>query len=188
MRRRTHHRLDRGTTRQHRLSRKECPRGRKTRSCCRSWLLQRRGNPRLRQGGNCGDASHADGHQVLRHGGCFGKQDFVYLSDEDAYRCPGWREAELPLHQRRGRAAAPALLDQCMPRLCTLKSQLHNGKERRISRWEHEDVLEEVQRAPRQQSPGHAAACGDVEHPFGTMKARKGGYRMHFLTKTLFQK
>jgi hypothetical protein len=31
--------------------------------------------------------------------GRFGKQDFVYLSDEDVYRCPAGRKARLPLHQ-----------------------------------------------------------------------------------------
>jgi hypothetical protein len=31
----------------------------------------------------------------------------------------GWRKADLPLHQRGGRAAATALLDQCVPRLFT---------------------------------------------------------------------
>jgi transposase len=43
---------------------------------------------------------------------------------------PGRREAELPLYQRRGRAAAPALLDQCMPRCA--ESALHNRQGRSI--------------------------------------------------------
>jgi hypothetical protein len=38
--------------------------------------------------------------------GRFGKQDFVYLSDEDVYRCPAGEK--LKYHYTRGRAAATA--------------------------------------------------------------------------------
>ena len=41
-------------------SRRRSPRRRRTRSRCRSGLLQRRGNPRLRQSRNYSDASQAD--------------------------------------------------------------------------------------------------------------------------------
>src|SRR5215471_8396513 len=65
---------------------------------------------------------------------------------------------------------------------CALKSRCTTGPERRITRWEHEHLLEAVQHldantvAMRQRRE-------TVEHPFGTMKARMGA--THFLTKTL---
>ena len=42
--------------------------------------------------------------------GRFGKQDFAYLPDQDAYRCPSGAIADLPLQQRRERHAAASLL------------------------------------------------------------------------------
>jgi hypothetical protein len=47
--------------------------------------------------------------------GRFGKQDFVYLSDEDAYRCPAGEKLTCQYTSDE----ATALLDQCVPRLCT---------------------------------------------------------------------
>ena len=54
---------------------------------------------------------------------------------------------------------------------------------RRISRWEHEDVLEVVQ-ARLDAAPEVARLRRQtVEHPFGTLKAWMGS--THFLTKTM---
>jgi Transposase DDE domain len=57
------------------------------------------------------------------------------------------------------------------------------GKERRITRWEHEHILEEVQRRLDTNPQAKRQRRETVEHPFGTMKARMGA--THFLTKTL---
>src|SRR4029450_5069509 len=54
---------------------------------------------------------------------------------------------------------------------------------RRITRWEHEHVLEEVQRRLDNNPQAMRQRRETVEHPFGTMKARMGA--THFLTKTL---
>ena len=44
--------------------------------------------------------------------GRFGKQDFAYLSEQDAYRCPAGADPALSLQQRRERhGAAPVLVD-----------------------------------------------------------------------------
>ena len=77
--------------------------------------------------------------------GRFGKQDFVYLSDEDVYRCPAGEKLKLPLHQRGGWAAARRYWTNVC-RDCALKPRCTSGKERRITRWEHEHVLEAVQK------------------------------------------
>ena len=64
-----------------------------------------------------------------------------------------------------------------------LKASCTTGKERRITRWEHEHVLEEVQRRLDNNPLAMRQRRETVEHPFGTMKARMGA--THFLTKTL---
>ena len=66
--------------------------------------------------------------------------------------------------------------------LCT-QASCTTGKERRITRWEHEHVLEEVQRRLDNNPLAMRQRRETVEHPFGTIKARMGA--THFLTKTL---
>src|SRR5262249_42105148 len=68
-------------------------------------------------------------------------------------------------------------------RTCALKAKCTTGKERRITRWEHEHVLEAVQQRLDANPEAMRQRRETVEHPFGTMKARMGA--THFLTKTL---
>jgi transposase len=115
--------------------------------------------------------------------GRFGKQDFAYLPDEDVYRCPSGQllpyhytniEHGMTLRRYWSTAACQG---------CAIKRQCTPSKERRITRWEHEHVVEEVQR--RLDSNPHAMRTRreTVEHPFGTIKARMGA--THFLMKRL---
>src|SRR6201993_2995963 len=77
--------------------------------------------------------------------GRFGKQDFVYLSDEDAYRCPaGEKLIYHYTNEEDGQQLRRYWTNAC--RDCARKASCTTGKERRITRWEHEHVLEEVQR------------------------------------------
>ena len=62
-------------------------------------------------------------------------------------------------------------------------SSCTTGKERRITRWEHEHVLEAVQRRLDEHPEKMRQRRETVEHPFGTIKARMGA--THFLMKTL---
>ncbi len=114
--------------------------------------------------------------------GRFGKQDFVYVAEDDAYRCPAgekltWRfnsvEDGMILHTYWTTTCAD----------CPLKSKCTTSKLRRIRRWEHEAVIDAMQerldRAPRAMRVRRAT----VEHPFGTIKAWMGA--THFKTKTL---
>jgi transposase len=57
------------------------------------------------------------------------------------------------------------------------------GKERRVSRWEYEHILEAVQRRLDEHPEKMRQRRETVEHPFGTIKARMGA--THFLMKTL---
>jgi transposase len=114
--------------------------------------------------------------------GRFGKQDFVYLPEEDAYRCPAGEQ--LPYRftsEEDGKRLRRYWTTACQD--CSLKSQCTTGPERRIPRWEHEHLLEAVQQRLDANPQAMRQRRETVEHPFGTMKARMGA--THFLTKTL---
>jgi Transposase DDE domain len=114
--------------------------------------------------------------------GRFGKQDFVYLPDEDVYRCPaGERLKYYCTNEENGQKLRRYWTNAC--RTCALKSSCTTGKERRITRWEHEHVLEAVQRRLDKNPQAMRQRRETVEHPFGTIKARMGA--THFLMKTL---
>lgn len=114
--------------------------------------------------------------------GRFDKRDFFYNKKRDEYRCPAgeraiWRmttvEAGLTLH-RYWPSACPR---------CPMKSACTPADYRRITRWEHEDVLERMQvRLDRMPQAGRLRRQ-TIEHAFGTLKSWMGA--THFLTKTL---
>ena len=74
------------------------------------------------------------------------------------------------------------LLDNAC-RACALKAKCTTGKERRIYRWEHEAVVEEVQKRLDKNPDAMRTRRETVEHLFGTIKMRMGA--THFLCKTL---
>ena len=114
--------------------------------------------------------------------GRFGKQDFRYLAEEDVYVCPAGERLAYSFTTSEmdwscGRYATKACQSRGIKNSCT------TGKERRISRWEHEHVLEAVQRRLDEHPEKMRQRRETVEHPFGTIKARMGA--THFLMKTL---
>ena len=114
--------------------------------------------------------------------GRFGKQDFVYLSDEDVYRCPAGEKLNYHYtNEEDGQQLRRYWTNAC--RDCALKPRCTTGKERRITRWEHEHVLEAVQRRLDKNPQAMRQRRETVEHPFGTLKMRMGA--THFLLKRL---
>jgi transposase len=114
--------------------------------------------------------------------GRFDKRDFVYDAQRDEYRCPA---GKIAIHRfttvENGKTLHKYWPSACVG--CHLKPQCTPAPYRRISRWEHEAVLEVVQ-ARLDKAPGTSRLRGQtVEHVFGTLKARMGA--THFLTKTL---
>ena len=114
--------------------------------------------------------------------GLFDKRDFVYYAARDEYLCPAgqaapWRfttiEHGLQLHKYWS-SACPS---------CPMKSQCTTGKNRRITRWEHEYVLDRMQQRLNVWPNPMRLRRQTVEHPFGTLKAWMGA--THFLTKSL---
>ena len=114
--------------------------------------------------------------------GLFGKRDFVYLSETDAYRCPAgqsliWRfttvEKGLTLHCYWSSTC----------KACPLKTQCTSSPQRRVKRWEHEAVIDAMQQRLDQDPDKMRIRRQTVEHPFGTLKAWMGS--THFLMRTL---
>ena len=114
--------------------------------------------------------------------GRFGKQDFRYLAEDDVYICPaGERLAYHYTNEEEGLLLRRYWTNACQS--CSVKPSCTTGKERRITRWEHEHVLEAVQRRLDEHPNKMRQRRETVEHPFGTIKARMGA--THFLMKTL---
>jgi transposase len=114
--------------------------------------------------------------------GRFGKQDFCYIADEDVYICPaGERLTYRFTSQEKGLVLRRYWANTCQS--CALKERCTTGRERRITRWEHEHVLEAVQRRLDEHPEKMRQRRETIEHPFGTIKARMGA--THFLMKRL---
>ena len=114
--------------------------------------------------------------------GRFGKQDFRYDADEDVYICPAGERLTYRYTREEGGLALRRYWTNVCPD-CPIKDLCTTGKERRIARWEHEEVLEAVQRRLDEKPEAMRQRRETVEHPFGTIKARMGA--THFLMKRL---
>ena len=114
--------------------------------------------------------------------GRFVKQDFRYVPSEDVYVCPaGEKLTYRYTNQEDGRVLRRYWTSACQT--CAIKDRCTSGKERRITRWEHEHILEVVQRRLDEHPEKMRQRRETAEHPFGTIKARMGA--THFLMKTL---
>jgi hypothetical protein len=114
--------------------------------------------------------------------GRFGKQDFVYLPEQDVYRCPAGEHLKYYYtNEENGQKLRRYWTNAC--RHCALKNSCTPSPQRRITRWEHEHVLEAVQQRLDKNPQAMRVRRETVEHPFGTIKMRMGA--THFLMKTL---
>lgn len=114
--------------------------------------------------------------------GRYNKTEFIYDTETDEYKCPAgqrliWRYASV----EKGLKLHTYWSSHCQS--CELKAQCTPSTQRRVRRWEHESVLEDMQRRLDQAPEMMRIRKQTVEHPFGTLKAWMGA--THFLTKTL---
>jgi transposase len=114
--------------------------------------------------------------------GRYNKTDFIYDTETDEYKCPAgqrliWRYASV----EKGLKLHTYWSSHCQN--CELKAQCTPSTQRRVRRWEHESVLENMQHRLDQAPEMMRIRKQTVEHPFGTLKAWMGA--THFLTKTL---
>jgi transposase len=114
--------------------------------------------------------------------GRFVKADFRYLADDDVYLCPaGERLKYYYTNQERGLTLRRYWTNACGT--CAIKHRCTTGPQRRITRWEHEHVLEAVQQRLDEHPEKMRQRRETVEHPFGTIKYWMGA--THFQMKTL---
>lgn len=114
--------------------------------------------------------------------GRFGKADFIYHAEKNEYRCPAgqsliWRSSRV----ERGLNLHRYWSSHCGQ--CEIKAQCTPSSARRVSRWEHEEILEAMQIRLDNAPDSMRIRRQTVEHPYGTLKAWMGS--THFLTKTL---
>jgi transposase len=117
-----------------------------------------------------------------RAAGRYGKEDFLYLPDRDAYRCPAGEVLTRRFETMEGDLTMSVYWTTACS-ACPLKPHCTTGKQRRVRRWEHEGVVEAL--SARMKAIGDAMAIRreTVEHPFATIKAWMGA--THFLCKGL---
>lgn len=114
--------------------------------------------------------------------GRFNKDAFVYDATKNEYICPAgealpWRVSSI----EKGMNMHCYWSSKCQG--CALKTQCTPSKNRRVRRWEHETVLEEMQRRLNDAPDMMRIRKRTVEHPFGTLKQWMGS--THFLTRKL---
>ena len=114
--------------------------------------------------------------------GYFGKRDFIYHPKDDEYQCPAGERAIYHFtREEKGK-----LIRRYWSSACThfaMKSQCTTGKNRRISRWEHESILDELEARMERAPDMMEIRRSTVEHPFGTIKSWMGS--THFQMKTI---
>ena len=114
--------------------------------------------------------------------GQFDKADFAYDAEADAYVCPAGEQLIYRFTgQQDGKAIRTYWSSNCAG--CVIKEKCTNSKERRIRRWEHEDVLERVQQRLDKDPTQLAVRSMTVEHPYGTIKSWMGA--THFKMRRL---
>lgn len=114
--------------------------------------------------------------------GQFGKRDFIYKLEDDEYECPaGERLIYRFTRQEAGKTTHRYWSSACPH--CPIKSKCTTSKYRRVSRWEHEAVLDELE-ARLDREPQRMRTRREVaEHPFATLKSWMGS--THFQMRTL---
>jgi len=114
--------------------------------------------------------------------GRFDKADFIYIARDDEYQCPAGQRAIYRFSEEDKGLLLRRYWSSACPR-CPMKAQCTPSAYRKISRWEHETVLEAVQRRLDKQPQAMTLRRRTVEHVFGTLKHWMGS--THFLTRTL---
>jgi len=114
--------------------------------------------------------------------GRFDKADFIYDAQNNEYRCPAGQRLSLRTSCKERDLTLLRYWSSNCPS-CAIKDKCTPGNERRVSRWEHEDLLEAMQKRLDEAPDSMRIRRQTVEHPYGTIKLWMGS--THFLTKTL---
>jgi len=117
--------------------------------------------------------------------GIFNLSLFKYDAKKDIYICPAQKELTYRfIGFERGMNIRKYFLDIMTCRACDLKSQCTNSPaQRRMSRWEHQDRIDQMNELMETQPDSMLIRKQTVEHPYGTIKCWMGA--THFLTRRL---
>ena len=106
--------------------------------------------------------------------GQYSKDDFAYEADTDSYHCPAGEQLTNRFTSiEDGKALRIYWTTACSG--CAVKARCTTGKERRIRRWEHEDVLDAMQQRLDAMPEAMDLRRQTAEHVFGTLKHWMGG-------------
>jgi transposase len=114
--------------------------------------------------------------------GQFDKRDFRYNPRRDEYRCPAGERAIWRFKTIEHDQVIHKYWSSACPR-CPIKAQCTTGDYRRIARWEHEAVLEAMEKRLEKMPDAARIRRQTIEHVFGTLKSWMGS--THFLMKRL---
>jgi transposase len=114
--------------------------------------------------------------------GRFSKLDFIYIARDDEYQCPAGERAVFRFATIENGLTIRKYWSSACPR-CPLKTQCTTSSYRRITRWEHERILEAMQRRLDRRPDAMTLRRRTIEHVFGTLKHWMGS--THFLTRGL---
>jgi transposase len=114
--------------------------------------------------------------------GRFDKADFIYDAEKNEYRCPAgqaltWRFSNV----ENGMTNHRYWSSSCKG--CAIKDKCTQSQQRRVTRWEHQDLLDDMQARLDDNPDAMRLRRSSVEHPYGTIKLWMGA--THFLTKGL---
>ena len=114
--------------------------------------------------------------------GQFDRSEFHYIEADDEYECPaGERLIYRFTREEKGKLIRRYWSSACSH--CSLKPRCTTGKNRRVSRWVLEEVVERAAARLAEKPDAMQIRRTTVEHPYGTLKCWMGA--THFLTKTL---
>ena len=117
-----------------------------------------------------------------RKKGMYVKADFAYDAEADVYRCPvGETLTYRYTTEEAGLVVRRYWTNVCQT--CPLKARCTTGKERRITRWEHEHLVDAMRDRMSRDPSLMALRRSTAEHPFGTIKAWMGA--THFRMRRL---
>ena len=106
--------------------------------------------------------------------GLFDKADFRYVPAKDSeYRCPAGQRAIWRFTTFEHGLTINKYWASACPR-CPLKARCTTSNYRRITRWEHEGVLDSMQRRLNRTPRASRIRRQTVEHPFGTLEGLDG--------------
>ncbi|OAM73415.1 IS1182 family transposase [Devosia elaeis] len=115
--------------------------------------------------------------------GFWGKTMFVHEPETDTYRCPAGQQLQKRFARVEGGKLIGVYFNQKACGACASRPLCTAGKEKRIRRWEHEAVLDQMERRFDTMPEAMAVRRCTVEHVFGTIKGWMGA--THFRTRGL---